>query len=388
MSEKSKDKSKKSCVLTATGRDKLQSALEDLEKKPKKCDPDDRDNYYRQSNGNYIISAIAQEVGIDRNVVSKILCPTGLKPAGQCEPLTFSSLDKLFSFLRRDLGDDDFNVADTQAKSSRRKQPPTAPNKYEEFTGALGELNYFKQKQSFQNTITQVRPAATFLIHGKPDFGQRWLVNQMRYKVPYHSEAWQKSIHIKAHRRNIENIWQSLAGELGTSTEPQDIVEGLYQHWQKSTVILAIHDVSYIAGQNLTIFMQQFWQPLVSRVNNTQPSQSPQRPYRLLLFLIDYTNSKSKLEKASLGLLRNADSNQPYIPLELPELEPFNEVMINDWVGVNHQVLSGLWKSSENIESVMQNIIEGDHTPMFVLKQICECFELEWDTDIASKLAL
>ncbi len=199
MSEKSEEKNKKACVLTPTGRDKLQSALEKLEKKPKKCDPHDRDNYYRQSNGNYIISAIARKAGIHRDIVRKILTPTGLKPENECDGVTYSKLNNLFSDgLNIDLDDDDWKEADTQAKSSRRKQPTTVPNNYEKFTGALGDLNYSQQKQLFKKTIDEVRPAATFLIHGKPDFGQRWLVNQMRYEVPYHSEAWQKSIHINS----------------------------------------------------------------------------------------------------------------------------------------------------------------------------------------------
>ena len=392
------DDFKMSIILTEDGAKKLKNRLKQIDDRYEnnECESTeyrkkygvDYKSFYKKSgdlNFSRVEEYIKNRYSIDQNAGLRTYLSKLLKRKKSVEKKT---LKDFFRYLDLDLEDEDYKEADTKTESSHPKQPQTEPKEYEKFTGALGKLNYSQQKQLFQNTITEVRPAATFLIHGQPDFGQRWLVNQLRYKVPYHSEAWQKSIHIKAHRRNIENIWQSLAQELGTSTDPQDIVEELYEHWQKSTVILAIHEVSYIAGQNLIIFMQEFWQPLVNRVNNTPLSQRPQRRYRLLLFLIDNKNSKSKLEEASPGLLRNADSNQPDIPLELPELEPFNEVMIEDWVGVNHQVLSGLWKSSEPIESAMQNIMEGDHTPMFVLKQICECFELNWDTDIASKLAL
>ena len=76
------DKNKKSCILTDTGRKKLEDAL--VRKYP---------------DGKYVISQIAIDAGIDRNVVSKILKPAGLKSVDCCKPLTFSKLDSLFSSL-------------------------------------------------------------------------------------------------------------------------------------------------------------------------------------------------------------------------------------------------------------------------------------------------
>lgn len=368
------DKNKKSCILTA-GRKKLEDAL------VKKYPP----------GGKYNISQIARDTGMDPGVVGKILNPKGLNPVDSCKPVTFRSLDKLFSFLRIDLEDDDFREADKKAKSPRRQQAEPQPisfeiplNQAEEFKVVLGKLNYLRQRRLFQNTIIEVKPSGTFLIHGKPDYGQRWLVNQLRFEIPYHSSAWQKSIHIKPHRKDIENIWRNLADELNTSNYPQAIVEELYQHWQKNTVILAVYDVNFLTKNSLAMFMQELWQPLVNKVNNTTELQ---RSHKLVLFLIDNKNSKSNLEK-SLCLARSPDRNQPHIPLELPELEPFKRDEIKTWVGVNDQLLSQLWTSSEPIEQVMQNILEGEHNPISVLKDICQCFELNWEQDIAAKLAL
>ncbi|MEM7553300.1 MAG: hypothetical protein AAF378_04235 [Cyanobacteria bacterium P01_A01_bin.84] len=286
------------------------------------------------------------------------------------------------------LKNDSYKEADKQAKSSRRKQLQISPNNGEEFKGALRKLNYLKQKQLFLNTITEVKPAGTFLIYGEADYGQSWLLNQLWYDVPYHENAWQISIYIKAHRRNIDDIWYNLAQQLDTSPSPEAIVNKLYEHWQRRTVIIAIHDVSFIADSNLILFMQEFWQRLVRQVNDTPPLQRPERPYRLLLFLLGYTNSKSKLEKASLSLLQNADRNHPDIPLELPELEVFNQGIIEDWVGVHNQLLSRLWKNPEPVEQVMVDIVEASDTPMVALKQICECFEFSLEQDIMRELAL
>ncbi|MGD1873824.1 MAG: hypothetical protein ACFB02_12320 [Mastigocoleus sp.] len=369
------DKNKKSCILTNTGRKKLEDAL--VQEYPE---------------GKYNISEIARNAEIDRNVVGKILNKEGLKPIDCCKPVTFSKLNSLFSSgFNIDLEGDDFREADKKTKLHRPIQPEIppssfeiSPNQAEEFKVALGKLNYSRQKQLFQSTIIAVKPVGTFLIHGKPDYGQRWLVNQLKYEIPYHSSAWQKSIHIKPHRKDIENIWRNLANELNTSNYPQAIVEELYQHWQKNTVILAIYNVSFLVENSLNIFMEELWQPLVNKINNTTELQ---RSHRLVLFLIDNKNSKSNLEK-SLCLARSLEKNQPHITLVLPELELFSRDVIETWVGVHSQLLSQLWNSPEPIEQVMQNILEGDHNPISVLKDICQCFELDWEQDIAAKLAL
>lgn len=369
VSEPKQKKNRKRCVLTEDGRKKLNKALD--EKYEKKYD----------------IVELAHNSGINRDTMSKILN----KPQ---EAVVRKSLYNLFSFLGIDLEETDYdNPPKTQASSNRHSVPPTSlitdspiPSNLdsEKLKCALQQLNYVQQKFLFDEGIIQVKPAAAFLIHGKPNYGQRWLVNLLKYKVPYHSNAWQKSLYIKPHRRDIQTLWQNLAQQLGTSPSPEEIAEKLYQQWQTATVILVIHEVDLIAGSCLKQFINEFWQPLVNKVNNGVP---PQHPYRLLLFLVDNTNSKSKLE-TSLSLVAQPDRNQPHVPLALQELEPFNKNVIETWVGVQFELLLQLWQGSDSIEKVMQTIVERDNQPISVLGKICECFELDWEQDIVRGFAL
>lgn len=363
---------KPSYVLTQQGHEKVKDALE--EKLQSKYE-----NITNQTIVNFLKNSF------DRNTIAKIR--NGNKG------VNFQTLENFSNKL-----DISFNEGEDYQELPRTAQPhKTKPSissnnnypsidetKIEKLKKALWEIDYDNQQNLFKSAISQVKPAAAFLIHGKPNYGQRWLVNLLKDKVPYHTNAWQKSLYIKPHRRDIQTLWQSLSQQLETSPSPQEIAVKLYQHWQTTTVILAIHEVDLIAGSCLKQFINELWQPLVNKVNSGVP---PQHPYRLLLFLVDNTNSKSKLE-TSLSLLSQPDINQPHVPLALQELEPFNKNVIETWVGVQFELLSQLWQGSDSIEKVMQTIVERDNQPISVLGKICECFDLEWEQDIVRGFAL
>ena len=254
---------------------------------------------------------------------------------------------------------------------------------------AVIKLKKWEQLQQRENCGLS-KPARTFFIHGEPFYGQRWLVNILGYKVPYYSDAWKLPIRITPTRKGIKNVWDTLAGKLSTSPSPEAISNQLYEQWRTSTVILVIHNVNLIARNSLPIFIQQLWKPLVNRVNNTEELN---KHHKLLLFLVDETNSKSNLERLPC-LVQSLDKNQPQIHLEFLELKSFNQNDLKTWVGLKHESLSKLWSASDlsieqvSIEQAMLDTLEGTHTPISVLKQICECFEFNWEQDIEQKLAL
>jgi transcriptional regulator with XRE-family HTH domain len=367
------EKKDKSCILTCSGQEKLKNAL---------------------SKRSYTQQELSDEARLDRAVISKILHNIFASDSKPQKAVTRKSLSDFCSeCLKIDLEETDYdNPPKTQVRQRRHNQTSTSlkidyatlpESNCEKLKCALEELNYANQKFLFDKAINQVKPAATFLIHGKPNYGQRWLVNLLKYEIPYHTNAWQKSLYIKPHRRNIQTLWESLAEELETSASPEAIAQKFYHHWQRTTVILAIHDVDLIAGNCLKQFIDELWQPLVNKVNNAPPQQR----HRLVLFLVDNKNSKSKLE-ASLSLVAKPDNNQSHIPLALEELEPFNRNLIDTWVGVKFELLSQLWKSSESMEQVMQEIVERDSQPISVFTNICECIDLNWHMDIERGLAL
>lgn len=356
-------KNRKSCVLTESGRKKLNDALD------------------RKFPEGYNATELAGESGIHRDTISKILD----KPQ---EPIIHKNLDSLFSLLKIDLDETDWeNPPKTKAPPRPQNQTSTSlTTDCEKLKNALMELNYRKQKILFDEAISHVKPAATFLIHGKPNYGQSWLLNLLKDKLPYHMNALPNLVKIAPNRKDIQTIWESLAHQLGTSASPEAIRKQYYQHLQTTTVILTIYEVGRIAKTCLKQFLDELWQPLVEEVNKKDFPQ--QRPYRLVLFLVDNQNSISKLN-ASVSLLRELDKNQPYIPLALEELEPFNRDLIVDWVGVKFELLSQLWKGSKSSESmeqvmqemeqVMQEIVTENSEPISVFTKICQCMDLDWE---------
>ena len=386
-------KSKKSCVLTDSGRTKLENALKSLPKE------------YIKSDGSYNLLKIAKAARVDRTTLGKVLGLEGLQPVNECEPVLHKILEDLFKFFSNptdtdgieidydcscdkdlDLDDSDYKEADTQGKSPSRKQSKNKDDKARVFEEALRKLNYLEQKQLFERAINESIPARTFFIHGEPFYGQRWLVNILAHKVPYCSNAWKLPIRITPTRKGIENLWNTLADKLSTSASPQAISNKLYEQWRTSTVILVIHNVNLIAGNNtLPVFMENLWKPLVDRVNSTDEIN---KNYRLLLFLVDDTNSKSNFERLPC-LTQSLDRNQSQIHLEFLEIRPFNENEIKTWVGLKHELLSKLWSAPKSpIEETILETLEGTHTPISVLTKICECFDFNWEQDIAAKLAL
>ncbi|HBE21141.1 MAG TPA: hypothetical protein DEG17_11935 [Cyanobacteria bacterium UBA11149] len=342
----------KQCILSKLGHEKLLNAI----------------------GGNSNNSQLASDAGISRDTVAKII--------ERKNPVTYSNLDKLFSAVNIDLEDSDFeqyqNPHPNHIPSKKSGILNLAETKRERLENALRELDYQSQQRLFEDRITSEQLAASFLIHGQKDYGQRWLVNLLKYRVPYHDTAWQKPIYIKPHRRNIETVWQNLAQELGTSPSPQSLVEQLYQHWQTKTVILAIYDVDLIAGSCLQQFMDEFWYPLVDKVNEKVRNDSSGEDFRsLVLFLVDNKNAKDKVVKS-------LDSDI----LLFEELKAFDRKMVKHWMTCRLGLLLPMWNGDDVMEKVICDMVERDNQPISVFTDICSCFDLDWEQDIHGKLAL
>ncbi len=359
---------KKSCILTKLGHDKLLKAV-------------------RDRNSNH--SQLAEDAGIHRDTVGKIMDGKN--------PVTYSCLDKLFSAVGIDLEDSDVEEYKNPHPHQKAKSPEKSgildisETKTEKLERALRELDYKSQERLFYDAINSEQLAATFLIHGKQHYGQRWLVNLLKYQLPYHNTAWQKPIYIKPHRRDIETVWQSLAGELGTYPSPQSLIDELYQQWQTQTVILAIYDVDLMAGSCLQDFMNQFWHPLVGKVSEKISNESSREDfYPLVLFLVDNKNAKPKLEN-SLSFADKPDLDRPHATLLLEELKAFDRKTVKNWITCRLELLSPLWDSqgtSDSLAKVICDIVERDNQPISVFTDICSCFNLDWEQDIHGKLTL
>ncbi|NMG11608.1 hypothetical protein [Brasilonema sp. UFV-L1] len=365
-------KNRKSCVLTDSGRKKLEDALKT-----------------EFGEKGYKIAELASGTTMNRDTISKILH----KPQ---EATTHQNLEKLFQFLNIKLEKSDYNnPPKTQAPPSRHNQTSTSPktdyatlseSNCEKLKNALRELNYDKQESSFTQCIREIEPAGAFLIHGKSGYGQRWLVNRLRYKVPYFTQAFCYRLSLKRHRNNIQTLWEDLAQIFGSpSASPQDIVQQIYQHWQTQTVMLCLLDVDMVRGKYLNQLISQLWQPLIKMV---QQNDLPADEHPLLLFLIDNLGCKEKL---GIPLVSQFDRNKPDIPLELQEITPFEEKEIKRWVRSKNQLFTTQALNSNtinDINDITEDIINRNDTPEKALIAICSWCSLDWHMDIETGLAL
>ncbi|MCC5618375.1 hypothetical protein LC605_25485 [Nostoc sp. CHAB 5836] len=371
MSESTPNKNSKSCILTKDGRKNLNDAL---------------NKKYKSLNINK--SQLHKDIGeyqISYDTVCKILD----KPT---ERVTRKYLDILFNFLKIDLKESDYETPEKKPHSITQETNSSSETPIQRLKAALEDLNYEYQKRLFKDAIGQLKPTATFLIHGKHDYGQQWLVNLLRYQhLPLHTtDVWQHPLKINRRDANIENIWRKLAELLGTpNSAPEILAEELYKHWESRPVILVLY-IEHIADRYLEQFINDFWKRLVDMVN-TAYSSSPNnnkinRNNRLVLFLVDNANSQAKLQKY---LLINPEKTESYKPLVLQIIEHFNPDWIQDWVGIqsHYQLFSELWKVSEFRSEELRKIGLNYSTPVSVFREICNCCELDWQ-DIETKLSL
>ncbi|MEA5512551.1 hypothetical protein [Nodularia sp. UHCC 0506] len=367
VSESENGKSGKQCILNQDGRDKLDQKL--------------KEKYENGVNK----SALHKEIGTEQ-ISYDTLCKILDKPK---KAVTRKFLDILFSFLGIDLEESDYDNPPKQEPSNgtkkrdiqNRDDKPTI----EKLKNALEKLNYKQQKDLFDDAIEPLKPAATFLIHGKKNYGQQWLVNLLRYQhLPlYTTDVWQHKLEIQRRDANIENIWRKLQTLLNTQdSAPQTLVDELYKHWQTRPVILVLY-IEHIVDNYLEEFINKFWKPLVDMVI---ADLSESKNNRLVLFLVDNANSQAKVKKY---LLEKPDNNESYKPLKLEQIEHFNPQDVESWAGIqcNYQLFSQLWNDSTFNRDVMAQIVENHTTPIAVFTKICECCDLNWH-DIETTLAL
>ncbi len=367
---------KNQCLLTQQGVRKLKQAID-------KVYPDGCNN-----------TELANRSQVHRDTIKKI---RDMVDEIDTKPVQCKSLKAVFTSFALDLLEDEdvytpaasgnaAKLAQKQSITSRKDVLPESCT--EKLIEVLWELNYDEQKHSFKQAIKLVKPAATFLIYGEPEQGQKWLVNRLFNQIPYSADALKRPIKIKPHQKDIQSLWQRLAGTVDCSPTPQAIIEQIYNHWQSGTVVLVLYDIDLmVTGQSLQPFLTEFWHPLVERVNQAKLDC----PYRLLLFLVDNINAKSKWEKVMLTL-EKANPTQPHHPLILQELRPFTWEEGEAWVGIQSKLLLELWPDSSmsdlKIRELMKEIFERNQQSISILKDICDCYDLNWDIDIKGTLAL
>jgi inactive STAND len=250
---------------------------------------------------------------------------------------------------------------------------------------ALLKLGYKDQILAFRRFVRS-QSIGAFLIHGCPDYGQRWLLNRL---VTQHIDDGTSSkvlpieLHRIGRRIDISTLWRELGGRCGLRRQStvadikEEIVERVYQWWQTQNVVLIFHDVDCMPENYLQQLIQEFWLKLATQARETASST---RKYRLLMFLVDYEGCVGTRE--TLFVERIEPNWEAKIPVKLPVINPFCENELNDWLDMVEMEFDELPLTEiiSQKDDLVQKILENSDNgiPELAFSEICDRCECNW----------
>ncbi|MBW4523319.1 MAG: hypothetical protein KME16_27080 [Scytolyngbya sp. HA4215-MV1] len=242
---------------------------------------------------------------------------------------------------------------------------------------ALLKLGYRKQVQLFRKFVEK-HPVTAFLIYGKLDFGQRWLLNRLVVQHTRDSIAGKVikvSLGRVARRSDVAALWRELGGRvgLGRQSSVSAIVERVYQSWKTQNVLLVFYDVDFLPERSLKELLQDFWSPLATQV---WKGGKPESPYKLLLFLVDYEGCVGNWSIPFAEAL-NSDWH-PRLPVKLPMISEFTKNELTNWLEFSADDLPVALV--DDPDAVAQAILENSDNgiPEPTLGEICQQAGLDW----------
>ncbi|WP_414620153.1 hypothetical protein [Calothrix sp. CCY 0018] len=250
---------------------------------------------------------------------------------------------------------------------------------------ALLKLGYREQVLSFKKFL-KAQSIATFLLHGSPDYAQRWLLNRLITQHIRHGIT-SKSIGVQLNRigrrRDINALWRELGDRVGLRGKhptPSEIVEQVYGCWQTQNVILVFHDVDCMPQEYLQELIQEFWLPLASLARKVVSAE-----YQLLMFLVDYEGFMGT--QNTLFVEKLEPNWEPKIPIKLPSITPFGNQILNDWIETveiefDKLPLLEAINNTENklVNELVQEILDNSENgiPELAMLEICHLCNCNW----------
>jgi hypothetical protein len=244
---------------------------------------------------------------------------------------------------------------------------------------ALLKLGYREQVLSFKKFL-KAQCIGTFLLHGSPDYGQRWLLNRLiTQHIRYGTTGKLVRVELDriARRRDISALWRELGGRVGLAgikPAPSDVVEGVYEWWKTQNVILVFHDVDCMPQEYLQELIQEFWLPLASLARKVASS------YQLLMFLVDYEGCIGT--QNTLFVEKLEPNWEPKIPLKLPSITQFCDRTLNDWIETVEiefdqlPLLKAINDENELVREILDNSDDG--VPELAMLEICRRWGCNW----------
>ena len=247
----------------------------------------------------------------------------------------------------------------------------------EQLYPALLKLGYTKQVLMFRKFV-QRHPIAAFLIYGKVDYGQQWLLNRLIVQHTRDSltaKTIKVSLSRVARRNDVAALWRELGRQvgLGRQGEVSAIVERVYQWWRTQNVLLIFDDLNFLPETFLKELLQDFWTPLVSQSGQSVRGQDN---YRLLMFLVDYTGCVGDW---SVTFAETLDASwRSKIPVKLPILSEFTQVELVNWLNFSADDLP--LELVDCVDETVQDILENSDNgiPELTFEEICQRVGLNW----------
>jgi hypothetical protein len=218
-----------------------------------------------------------------------------------------------------------------------------------------------------------------FLIHGMPDYGQRWLLNRLVSQyVPNSLTGQVVKIHLnrRARRTGLTALWSELGRELGLRSDdclPDVIVAGVCRWWRTQHVLLIFHEVNCLPETDFQVLIQQFWLPLAQQAKKLQ---SPDNPYKLLMFMVD---NEGSAENWNLPFAEKIDDAwEAHIPVRSPKLVDFCDRDLKDWIQDAYSELPSnlTHKPLATVKAILEHSAGG--VPELAFGEICDRCGYDW----------
>jgi len=242
----------------------------------------------------------------------------------------------------------------------------------------------FKQQVRRVKQVMISHQIAAFLVHGEPYCGQQLLVTRLfRLK-----SQWKTISPIKidvSHNgvgRSIPHLWRQVAAWFGLpkDAEPKEIIERVCDRVSTQDVIFIFYPVDYMLPNVLVAWLQEFWEPLVKRI---EPASCPTpEGTHLLMFLVDNSGS---ICQSTVQLAQEWEQPEyPRIPLYLPPVSPFPPDILEDWLDMvagfsDIQIPAGL-----TAQLLLEKSEDGN--PQDVYEEICCHCGYDWEGELAKWL--
>lgn len=245
----------------------------------------------------------------------------------------------------------------------------------EQLYRSLLKLGYTKQVRLFRQLVKE-HSVAALLIHGLPDYGQRWLLNLLLVKhLPYITTSRVVKVGLTRRVRQFDAtaLWREFCShiQLPRNSSPSEIAQGVYKCCQTQNMILIFHNVEWMPKENLQEIIQDFWLPLATEVQNSQLTSNKSK---LLMFLVDYEGIVGSLEEFFTSV--QDASNSSYTPVKTPKIPEFSQDDLLNWIENESDELPA--ELVNEVDSKVQEILDnsGGGIPELTLEEIytrCGC---------------